>query len=34
MAFRILVQWRKHDRQDDLYIVANQIAEILIIPEV
>lgn len=34
MTLGVLIKWRKHDRQDDLNIVANKVAEVLIVPEV
>jgi hypothetical protein len=34
MAFRILIQWCEHDRQYRFDIVANQVAEVLIVPKV
>jgi hypothetical protein len=34
MTLRVLVQWRKHDRKDHFHVVADKIAEVLIIPEV
>lgn len=34
MAFRVLIERLKHYWQDDFYVVANKIAEILIVPEV
>jgi hypothetical protein len=34
MAFRVFVEGREHDRQYSLYIVAYQITEIFVVPEV
>lgn len=34
MSFGVLVKWRKHDRQNGLHVVTDQIAEVLIVPEV
>jgi hypothetical protein len=34
MSFRVLIEWRKHDWEDDLDVVADKIAEVLVIPEV
>lgn len=34
MTFRVFVKWRKHDWKDGFHIVANEITEVLIIPEV
>ena len=34
MAFRVLIERLKHYRQNDFYVVANKIAEILVVPEV
>lgn len=34
MAFRILVQRREHDREDDFHVIADEIAEIFIVPKV
>ena len=34
MPLGVLIQRRKHDGQDDFDIVANEIAEILVVPEV
>jgi len=34
VSFRVLVEWRKHDWQNDINVVADQVAEILVIPEV
>ena len=34
MAFGVLVEWREHDGQDDIDVVANEVAEVLVVPEV
>lgn len=34
MALGVLVQWCKHNRQYDFDIVTDQIAKVLIIPEI
>jgi hypothetical protein len=34
VALRVLIQGSKHDRQYDLDVIANQIAEVLVVPEV
>lgn len=34
MALGVFIQRRKHDRQDSLDIVANQVAEIFIVPKI
>ena len=34
MTLRVLVKRREHDRQDDVDIVADQIAEVLVVPKV
>ena len=34
MAFRVLVKWREHNWQYSLHIVANQVAEVFVVPEV
>lgn len=34
VALRVLVEWGEHDRQDNVDIVADEIAEILVVPEV
>jgi hypothetical protein len=34
VALRVLIQRRKHNRQNDVDIVADQIAEVLVVPEV
>lgn len=34
MAFRVFVQWGKHDWQNDFDVITNKIAEILIVPEI
>lgn len=34
VSLRILVKRRKHDGQDDIDIVADQVAKVLVIPEV
>jgi len=34
MTLRVLVERREHNRQDNLDIVADEIAEILVVPEV
>lgn len=34
MAFWVLVKWGEHDRQDNLNIIADQVAEVLVVPEV
>lgn len=34
VTFGILVQRRKHDGEDNFHIVADEIAEVLIVPEV
>ena len=34
MPFTVLIQWCEHDGKDDLDIVANEIAEVLVVPEV
>lgn len=34
MAFRIFIKRLKHYRQNDFDVVANKVAEILIVPEV
>lgn len=34
VPFRVFVQWCKHDWQDHLDIVANEIAKVLVIPEI
>lgn len=34
MAFRVLVQWRKHDGKNNVHIVADQVAEVLVVPKV
>lgn len=34
MTFRVLIEWLKHDWQDDFNVVANEIAEVFVVPEV
>lgn len=34
MTFRVLIEWLKHDRQDNFDIVADEVAEVFIVPEV
>ena len=34
MPFGVFVQRSKHYRQDDFNVIANQVAEVLIVPEV
>ena len=34
MALGVLVQWRKHDWENDLHVITDKIAEILVVPEV
>jgi hypothetical protein len=34
MALGVFIQRRKHDRQDSLDVVADQVAEIFIIPKI
>lgn len=34
VTFGILVERRKHDGQDSLHVVADQVAEVLVVPEV
>jgi len=34
VSLGVLIQWSEHDRQDDLDIVTDKVAEILVVPEV
>ena len=34
VSLRILIKWSKHDRKDDLHIVADKVAEVFVVPEV
>jgi len=34
VALGVLVEWCKHDRQNHIDVVANEIAKVLIVPEV
>jgi len=34
MSLGVLVKWGEHDWQDDVDVVADQIAEILVVPEI
>lgn len=34
MSFRVLIEWRKHYRKNDLDVVAHKIAKVLVIPEI
>lgn len=34
VTFRVLIEWLKHDWQDDFDIVADEVAEVFVVPEV
>lgn len=34
MTLRVLIQRRKHNRKDGFHIVAHEVAEVLVVPEV
>jgi len=34
MTLGVLVKWCKHDWKDDFHVIANQVTEIFIVPEV
>ena len=34
VSLRVLIERREHDRQDDVDVVADEVAEVLVVPEV
>lgn len=34
VTLRVFVQWGEHNGQDDFDVVANKVAEVLVVPEV